>query len=578
MNKSQEIDQIVDKLLNFQQNNSQMPRNERTAARQLWYIINRHRKSVPNLQDILPDGSTFSREKLRAVLEVLLQEDPSAYALAEELIPKQVISDIPREVRSNGDYSVEIKGNTVFNIGRDVNVLGNIIISEDSKSRMSTTNMPTDNRKWDVFISYASEDREVVAYPLAESLRAIGLQVWFDQFELKPGDMLLQSIDEGLRSSDYGIVILSPHFFGKEWTQQELGGLFQRMTGEKRKPFIIPIWYLLDASDVRQFSPILSNLIAIPWKTGMNQVVQKILTVIKPGVSSASSAYATVFSKVFSALLEDDFKSQVRLEKDSEHTLPALRTISTKSDYPLKTRSRALETLIDLDGLDPATLEKLLTIPDSGWTERLISVLSRYQYNLSENQIKLLLENSHLPKVTNGLGEFICNIVQQNHHSSRVFLPARSYPQWQVKYDCVRSIIRLDDNDTMETLQAFSPMKYWQARRHIVDYILSRIKQGRLSGKDQEIAVQILKQIVNDGKTDPNTPTMSRAKEALAKATGDNSVLDPSSADNEHRPDQNAKYIIYVNNGHGFVIGDNSTVNQEFNKAEDNEKCEDNKD
>jgi len=156
MNKSQEIDQIVDKLLNFQQNNSQMPRNERTAARQLWYIINRHRKSVPNLQDILPDGSTFSREKLRAVLEVLLQEDPSAYALAEELIPKQVISDIPREVRSNGDYSVEIKGNTVFNIGRDVNVLGNIIISEDSKSRMSTTNMQTDNRKWDVFIRYES--------------------------------------------------------------------------------------------------------------------------------------------------------------------------------------------------------------------------------------------------------------------------------------------------------------------------------------------------------------------------------------------------------------------------------------
>lgn len=435
--------------------------------------------------------------------------------------------------------------------------------------------MTTDYRKWDVFISYASEDRETVASPLAEALRANGLQVWFDQFELKPGDMLLQSIDEGLRSSEYGIVILSPYFFGKEWTQQELGGLFQRMTGEKRKPFIIPIWYLLDASDVRQFSPILSNLTTIPWKTGMNQVVQKILSVIKPEVVSTSSTYATVFAKVFSALLEDDFKAQIRLEKDSEHTLPALRTITSKSDYPLKTRSRALETLIDLDGLDPATLEKLLTIPDSGWTGRLISVLSRLQYNLSKNQIKLLLENTHLPKVTNGLGEFVCNIVQRNHYSSQVFLPARSYPQWQVKYDCVRSIIRLDDNDSMETLQAFSSMKYWQARRHIVDYILSRIKQGRLSGKDQEIAVQILKQIITDGKTDPNTPTMSRAKEALAKATGDNSVLDSSSTDNQHRSDQSAKYIIYVNNSRGLVIGDNSKVDQEFNKIEEDEDDKD---
>lgn len=36
--------------------------------------------------------------------------------------------------------------------------------------------------KWDVFICYASEDKEDLARPLAESLTQAGLKVWFDSF------------------------------------------------------------------------------------------------------------------------------------------------------------------------------------------------------------------------------------------------------------------------------------------------------------------------------------------------------------------------------------------------------------
>ena len=38
-------------------------------------------------------------------------------------------------------------------------------------------------KQWDVFISYASEDREAVARPLAALLRELGVTVWFDQTE-----------------------------------------------------------------------------------------------------------------------------------------------------------------------------------------------------------------------------------------------------------------------------------------------------------------------------------------------------------------------------------------------------------
>jgi hypothetical protein len=51
-------------------------------------------------------------------------------------------------------------------------------MSESSKSRR------------DVFISYASQDRNTVAKPLAELLTALGISVWFDQFDLKIGDSL----------------------------------------------------------------------------------------------------------------------------------------------------------------------------------------------------------------------------------------------------------------------------------------------------------------------------------------------------------------------------------------------------
>ena len=53
---------------------------------------------------------------------------------------------------------------------------------------------------WDVFISHASEDKEAIARPLAEALRSHGLRVWYDEFALRPGNSLRESIDRGLVS------------------------------------------------------------------------------------------------------------------------------------------------------------------------------------------------------------------------------------------------------------------------------------------------------------------------------------------------------------------------------------------
>ena len=117
--------------------------------------------------------------------------------------------------------------------------------------------------RWDVFISHASEDK-VIALTLKEWLECFyGLRVWLDQSELRIGDSLRRSIDYGLAQSRFGIVILSPAFFSKHWPKEELAGLAVKEVDGIR--VILPIWYEVTLSQVREQSPILADKLAIVW-------------------------------------------------------------------------------------------------------------------------------------------------------------------------------------------------------------------------------------------------------------------------------------------------------------------------
>ncbi|MBI2231780.1 MAG: toll/interleukin-1 receptor domain-containing protein, partial [Deltaproteobacteria bacterium] len=129
---------------------------------------------------------------------------------------------------------------------------------------------------WDVFISHASEDKEVLARELAERLRVKGVRVWYDEFTLRLGDSLRRSIDRGLAHSRFGLIILSPSFFRKEWPQKELDGLVAREV-EGRK-VILPIWHEVNSVDIRKYSPILADRIAISSSVGIENVVNAIIS------------------------------------------------------------------------------------------------------------------------------------------------------------------------------------------------------------------------------------------------------------------------------------------------------------
>jgi hypothetical protein len=94
-----------------------------------------------------------------------------------------------------------------------------------------------------VFLSYASQDTEA-ARRIAHTLRAAGVEVWFDQSELRGGDVWDQKIRHQIRDCALFLPIISSHtqertegYFRLEW---RLADQRTHLMGRTR-PFIVPV-------------------------------------------------------------------------------------------------------------------------------------------------------------------------------------------------------------------------------------------------------------------------------------------------------------------------------------------------
>jgi hypothetical protein len=132
-------------------------------------------------------------------------------------------------------------------------------------------------KKWDVFISHASEDKQSVARPLKDQLTKDGLKVWLDENELRLGDSLTKKIDQGLAESSYGVVILSKAFFSKYWTQRELSGLVARESTNQK--VILPVWHGVDHQFIAHYSPTLADKLAVSTDRGISHVASEIMKI-----------------------------------------------------------------------------------------------------------------------------------------------------------------------------------------------------------------------------------------------------------------------------------------------------------
>ncbi len=119
--------------------------------------------------------------------------------------------------------------------------------------------------------------------PLAQALEDRDLRVWFDEFELRIGGNLRRKIDAGLANSRFGVVVLSPEFFDKEWPQYELDGLVSRDLSSDDDQALLPIWHNLTKAELLKRSPSLAAKLARSTATHtIEEIADEITSVVNP--------------------------------------------------------------------------------------------------------------------------------------------------------------------------------------------------------------------------------------------------------------------------------------------------------
>ncbi len=122
----------------------------------------------------------------------------------------------------------------------------------------------TGTPKGAVFLSYASQDAEA-AWRICETLREAGIEVWFDQSELRGGDAWDQSIRKQIKNCALFVPVISAHtqirlegYFRLEWKLAEDRSHLMA----KGKPFIVPV--TIDGTDDKE-AQVPDAFLAVQW-------------------------------------------------------------------------------------------------------------------------------------------------------------------------------------------------------------------------------------------------------------------------------------------------------------------------
>lgn len=152
---------------------------------------------------------------------------------------------------------------------------------------------------YDVFLSHSSKDKPVVR-KLAERLKADGLRVWFDEWEIQPGDPISMKIEEGLEQSRTLVLCMSANAFAAEWVKLESHtAIFRDPANEHRR--FIPL--KLDDAEAKDM---LKQYSYVDWRGESDEQYALLLkacgpacAVAKPGVAPSSASLVTTDQRVF---------------------------------------------------------------------------------------------------------------------------------------------------------------------------------------------------------------------------------------------------------------------------------------
>jgi hypothetical protein len=127
-------------------------------------------------------------------------------------------------------------------------------MADSSVDQTSEPAAPSE-RSFDVFISHSAQDAPI-ARKVADHLTSEGLRVWYDEYQLKPGDKWQERIREAIEKSRVCLVLLSWNTVSSKpyvshewaaiqecsWRRRDLALCSVRLGKAPTPPFLKPWW------------------------------------------------------------------------------------------------------------------------------------------------------------------------------------------------------------------------------------------------------------------------------------------------------------------------------------------------
>ncbi len=142
------------------------------------------------------------------------------------------------------------------------------------------------------FISHDSRDKDDLVRELAQELSRLMCPVWYDEYSLRVGASLRESIEKGLKETKNCIVVLSPNFLSNVgWGKAEFDSVFTREMLEKQI-VMLPVWHKVSVDQVYEYSPRLADKVGLNSNIGVKELARKLANEIKKPAADAKSRVA----------------------------------------------------------------------------------------------------------------------------------------------------------------------------------------------------------------------------------------------------------------------------------------------
>ena len=177
-----------------------------------------------------------------------------------------------------------------------------------------------------VFLSHSKKDKEIIE-KIANDLRSCGIDVWYDEWEIPPGESIRKKIfEDGIVSCDMFFVYLTKNSIPSYWVQKELDGALIHEI-ETKNSFLV---LFVDEDDSREHLSVDLKALNIPRLN--------------------NDDYLIPFGKLLSRTWNAYSKKQVKL-KEKENKIQILELEKSNAELQKKILQIEKSSIVDVAGL-----------------------------------------------------------------------------------------------------------------------------------------------------------------------------------------------------------------------------------